>query len=374
MTESLQLKSLVEADGAMSLYLDTVELPEPGPDEVLIRVEAVPINPSDLGSMFGRVNYKAFETTGEGKASVLKNQVPRAALPAMKARLGKPLPAGNEGAGTVVAAGASDAAQALMGKTVSTMAGGMYSQYRIANAMLCLPLKEGTTAVQGCSSFVNPMTAQCMVENMRLDGYKGLVHTAGASNLGQMLNRICMADDVPLVNIVRRAEAVDLLKGMGAKYVINSSLDIFHDELTEALAETGAMLAFDATGGGTLANSILTCMERALSRDASTYSVYGSTVHKQVYLYGSLDFSPTELRRAYGMSWGVGGWLLPNFLGRLDPQRAGELRARVANEITTTFASNFKSEISLVDMLQADTVHQYAAMQTGEKYVVRPQA
>lgn len=294
-------------------------------------------------------------------------------MPRFKERLGTPLSVGNEGAGVVIAAGNSPEAQALMGKTVGVSAGAFYTQYRAVPAMMCLPVEEGTPAREAASCFVNPMTALSMLETMRMEGHSALVHTAAASNLGQMLNKICIADGVQLVNIVRKQEQADILKGLGAKYVINSSDDSFMADLIEAVAETGATLAFDATGGGQLASDILTAMEQAQLRSTTDYSIYGTTVHKQVYLYGSLDMSPTTLNRAYGMSWGVGGWLLPNFLGRAGMEKVIEMRTRVARELKTTFASHYTQELSFAEMLDADMARQYNAKVTGEKYLFCPQ-
>jgi len=291
----------------------------------------------------------------------------------MKARLDQPLPVGNEGAGTVVAAGESKEAQALMGKTVAVMGGGMYGQYRCISAMMCLPLLTGHTAKDGASSFVNPLTALCFLETMRLEDHSAIVHTAAASNLGQMLNRICQADGVDLVNIVRKQEQVDILKKMGAKYIVNSSDDSFMADLIDAIHETGATLGFDATGGGKLASDILTAMEGAAARTPGAYSIYGSIKHKQVYLYGGLDTSPTMLSRGYGMAWGVGGWLLPNFLGKVGPEVGVRLRARVAKELKTTFASHYTDEISLSEALNADIMTRYNAKTTGEKFLICPQ-
>jgi NADPH2:quinone reductase len=248
----------------------------------------------------------------------------------------------------------------------------MYAQYRCIAAGFCLPLPEGTTAVDGASCFVNPLTALGMVETMKLEGHSALAHTAAASNLGQMLVKLCNADGVPLVNIVRRPEQVELLKGLGAKHVCSSSEPSFGEDLVEALAETGATLAFDATGGGDLADQILTCMEVAASRSAKEFSRYGSSIHKQVYIYGGLDRSPTILKRSYGMAWGVGGWLLPLFLQKIGPEAGQRLRERVAREIKTNFASHYTNEVSLAEALALDAIAAYARQATGEKYLIRP--
>ena len=291
----------------------------------------------------------------------------------MKARIGQALTVGNEGAGTVVAAGSGDYAQSLIGKVVAVMGGGMYAEYRKAPAMMCLVLKDGHTARDGASCFVNPLTALSMIETMRMEGHSALVHTAAASNLGQMLNRICQADGVELVNVVRKLEQAELLRGMGAKHIVDSSSESFMADLTDAIHATGATLAFDATGGGNLASNILTAMEGAAARTPGAYSIYGSVQHKQVYLYGGLDTSPTVLSRGYGMAWGVGGWLLPNFLAKAGNEVAMRLRNRVAEELKTTFASHYTDELSLEEALQADVVARYYAKATGEKFLICPQ-
>jgi len=369
----LQMHSTVTEAGELRLELKEQETPEPNADQVLVRVEATPINPSDLGVMFGFTDMSAATSTGTGGDTVLTAPVSEQGMRIMKARVGQALAVGNEGAGTVVATGDSDAAKSLDGKIVAIAGGQMYGQYRCIEAASCLPLLEGHTAKDGASSFVNPMTVLSMIETMRMENHTALVHTAAASNLGQMLNRICQAEGIDLVNIVRKDEQVALLKAMGAKYVINSSADNFMADLTDAIHETGATLAFDATGGGMLASNILSCMEAAAARTPGAYSIYGSVKHKQVYLYGGLDTSPTTLNRGYGMAWGVGGWLLPNFLAKAGMEVAGRLRARVAQELTTSFASNYTDEISLSEALDADIMKQYYAKHTGEKFLICPQ-
>ena len=368
---ALQLRSLVKDDQTVELFLDTVEVPEPGPNEVLLRVEAAPINPSDLGLLLAGADFTAAVETGTPDRPVISAPLSPAVLRAMKARVGLPMPAGNEGAGTVVAAGPSAAAQALLGKTVAAAGGGMYGQYRAVDVGLCLELPAGTRAADGASSFVNPMTALGMVETMRLENHTALVHTAAASNLGQMLNRLCLSEQVPLVNIVRRPEQEELLRSAGASYVCNSALPSFMADLTAAVKETGATLGFDATGGGKLTSQILTCMEAAASTGAS-FSRYGSAVHKQVYIYGGLDRGPTELTRNFGMAWGVGGWLLTPFLGRIGLDGLVRLRDRVVAELTTTFASSYTDEVTLAGALALDALTAYARQATGSKYLILP--
>lgn len=369
----LQMFSTLTAEGELRLELKEQPMPIPGENEVLIRIEATPINPSDHGVMFGWASMASASSSGSGADTVLSAPVSEQGMAVMKARIGQSLAVGNEGAGTVVATGTSELAKSLDGKVVAAMGGGMYGQYRCVDASVCLPLLDDHTAKDGASSFVNPLTALCMIETMKLEGHTALVHTAAASNLGQMLNRICLDGGVDLVNIVRKDEQETLLREMGAKYVCNSSKDSFMADLTDAIHATGATLAFDATGGGTLASTILSAMEAAAARTPGAYSIYGSVKHKQVYLYGGLDTSPTTLNRGYGMAWGVGGWLLPNFLARVGQEVATRLRTRVATEMKTTFASHYTNEIPLAEALDADIVAQYNSKSTGKKFLVCPQ-
>lgn len=369
----LQMMSTVTEDGELHMELVEQPVPTPKEGEVVVQIEASPINPSDHGVMFGWANMAGANSSGEGSTTKLVAPVSPQGMAVMKARVGQQLPVGNEGAGTVVAAGDDDGAQALMGKLVAVMGGGMYAQYRCLPAAMCMPLLPEHSAQDGASCFVNPLTALSMIETMTMEGHTALVHTAAASNLGQMLNRICQADGVKLVNIVRRAEQAELLRGMGAKYICDSSSDTFSSDLTDAIHATGATLAFDATGGGELASKILSSMEAAAARTPGAYSIYGSVAHKQVYLYGGLDVSPTVLSRGYGMAWGVGGWLLPNFLAKAGADVGNRLRMRVLNELKTTFASHYTDEISLSEALQTDVVARYYAKTTGEKFLMCPQ-
>ena len=336
----LQLQSLVRKNGELQVSLVPVTLPEPGPNEVLVRMEAAPINPSDLGLLFSAADMSKAVVSGSADRPVVTAPIAEAAMKGLVARLDMPMPVGNEGAGTVIAAGSAPAAQALLGKTVALIGGAMYAQLRVMAAEQCLPLPEGATAADGASCFVNPLTALGMVETMRREGHRALVHTAAASNLGQMLNRICIADGVGLVSIVRKPEQAALLRANGAAHVCDSSSPSFMSELTEALVATGATIAFDATGGGRLAGQILGAMEVAINRSAKEYSRYGSATHKQVYLYGGLDTSPTEFVRNFGMAWGMGGWLLFPFLQKIGAPAVQALKQRVANELKTTFASH----------------------------------
>jgi NADPH2:quinone reductase len=368
----LELRSLVKKNGELELTLASVPIPVPQADEVVVRVEASPINPSDLGLLFAAADMGTAQQSGTAALPVITAGIPEALMKAMAGRLDQSMPVGNEGAGVVVRAGASDDAQALLGKMVAIVGGAMYAQYRSVKAKQCLALPAGTSAAEGASCFVNPLTSQGMVETMRLEGHKALVHTAAASNLGRMLNRICIADGVDLVNIVRTQQQAELLKGLGAAHVCDSSAATFMQDLTEALAATGATLAFDAIGGGKLAGQILTCMEAAINRSAREYSRYGSSTHKQVYIYGGLDPGPTIINRGFGMAWGVGGWLLWPFMQRIGPAAEQKLRQRVVAELKTTFASHYTKEISLAEALRLEEIAVYGKRATGAKYLINP--
>lgn len=369
-SETTRLVSTVSEDGKLQLALQTQELKALKDDEVLIRVEAAPLNPSDQAVLFAFADVASGRAVGSADAPVFEADISERAMGMLRARIGKAMPVGNEGAGTVVDAG--EKAKGLIGKTVATMAGGMYATYRVARASDCLPVPAGISARDAASSVVNPMTALCMVDVLKREGHKALVHTAAASNLGQMLNRICIEDGIDLVNIVRKPEQAQLLQDIGAKYVVNSNDEQFMRQLVEALATTGATLAFDATGGGKLADQVLLGMEAALSRDASQYSVYGSTTHKQVYLYGGLDRSPTTLSRGYGMAWGVGGFLLPNHLAKIGQEAVGKMFGRVMAGLKTTFASLYSDEVDLIGALQPEAIARYSRQATGEKFLVTP--
>jgi NADPH:quinone reductase-like Zn-dependent oxidoreductase len=368
----LQLRSLIRKSGELELSLASVPTPEPADDQIVVRVEATPINPSDLGLLVGAADMTTAKSSGTKAAPVITAKVPEAAMKAMAGRLDESMPVGNEGAGVVIKTGSSDAAKALMGKTVAMIGGAMYAQYRCLKAQDVLVLPAGTTAAEGASCFVNPLTSLGMTETMRREGHKALVHTAAASNLGQMLNRICLKDRIGLVNIVRSPQQAGILREIGARHVIDSTAPGFMDALTDALVETGATLAFDAIGGGKLAGQILTCMEIAANKTAKVYSRYGSSVHKQVYIYGSLDPGPVELNRAFGMAWGVGGWLLFPFLQKVGRADADRLRQRVVAELKTTFASHYTQVVSLQEALQLANIAVYAKRATGEKYLINP--
>ena len=371
-SSGLQLRSTIKTDGTLELSLTNVATPEPKPDEVVVRIEASPVNPSDLGLLFGGADMTTAAAVGTAANPLVTAKIPAAVMAAMAGRWEQSLPVGNEGAGVVVHAGASPPAQALLGKTVAILGGAMYSQYRCIKAEQCLVLPAGTSPAEGASCFVNPLTVLGMVGTMRSEGHNALVHTAAASNLGQMLTKLCLEDHVSLVNVVRKQEQKDILKKIGATHVCDSSSPTFMDDLTEALVATGATLAFDATGGGRLAGQILTAMEIAANKTAKDYSRYGSTTHKQVYIYGGLDRSPTEFNRNFGMAWGIGGWLLTPFLQKIGFDAAQKLRERVAAEIKTTFASSYTKEVSLSEALQLEEIAVYGKQATGEKYLINP--
>jgi NADPH:quinone reductase len=368
----LQLRSLVRSNGDLEVSLTSVPTPTPAANEVLIRIEAAPINPSDLGLLFAGADITQVTQRGTRDQLVAAARVPEAALKGMAARFDVSMPIGNEGAGVVVEAGSSPAAQALIGKTVAALGGAMYSQYRCVPVEQCLLLPEGATAAEGASAFVNPLTALGMVETMRSEGHTALVHTAAASNLGQMLNRICHKEKIALVNIVRNQAQVDLLRAMGATHVCDTSRPTFMQDLIEAVSVTGATLAFDAIGGGKLAGQILTCMEVAAVKKATQYSRYGSSIHKQVYIYGALGPGPIELGRSYGMAWGVGGWLVTPFLQKLGAAGTQRLKERVAAELKTTFASGYAGQLSLVEALDPKIIAIYGKATTGKKYLISP--
>ena len=360
-----QLTTQLDADGTLTVQLNDKTWDDPKPGQVLIKVEATPINPSDLGLLFASADTdNAVYSPGKVVAKMPDN-----ATRAMKARHGMAMPAGNEAAGIVVAAG--EGAEGLIGKRVACVPGTAYGTYAYAEAAMCMPVGDDVSAEQAASSFVNPMTALGFVETMKLEGYTGIVHAAAASNLGQMLVKICKADGVPLVNIVRSEEQVKLLKDLGATHVLNMTDADFMPKLIDAIAETKAMIGFDPIGGGTLAGQILTAMEAAASRGAA-FSRYGSSEPKKVYIYGALDLGPTILNRAFGLTWDLAGWLLTPFMAKAGMEIVGRMRARVASELTTTFASHYSMRGNLDDMLTKEAVSVYNARRTGEKYLVTP--
>lgn len=364
--DSLELRSTVTADGTLRLALERVSLPEPGPGQVLVRVEAAPINPSDLGLMFGPADMSTLTRDGDA----LTARIPEAAMASLRPRIGQSLPVGNEGAGTVIEAGPD--CRDLVGRRVAMLGGAMFATLRLIAARDCLVLPEGASAEQGAALYVNPLTALGFVETMRAGGHKAIVHAPAASNLGQMLVRICQADGIGLVNIVRSPAQADLLRGMGAAHVVDSSSDSFRADLTEAIAQTGATLSFDAIGGGETTSIILNAMEAVAARSATSYDRYGSATPKQGYIYGALDTGPTILRRGFGFSWSIGGWLLFRALQTFDPAVVQRMRKRVVDEMTTTFASHYTARIPLEQVLDPQTVAAYVRKATGEKYLIVP--
>jgi|TARA_B100000768_G_scaffold36540_1_gene35189 NADPH2:quinone reductase len=372
---SKEIRSKVTSEGNIEISIATVAKPVPSDDEVLIRVEAAPINPSDLGLLlsFG-ADLSTINVTGSGDETVTSMKIHPGLMGAMKPRLDESMQVGNEGSGVVVDAGVN--AKDLIGKTVGLAGGSMYSQYRCVPATSCLVMEDGTTSQEAASSFVNPLTALSFIETMKMENHTAIVHTAAASNLGQMLVKICKDDSVPLVNIVRKSEQVEVLKNLGAEHICNTSDPDFMDQLVAALVATGATLGFDATGGGNngeLPGQILAAMEIAANKTAKEYSRYGSDTYKQVYIYGGLDQSPTILKRAFGMSWGLGGWLLTPMIGKVGMEKFLAMRQRVAKEIKTTFASSYAQEVSFEEMLQPEIIKSYAKQATGKKYLVTPQ-
>ena len=374
MQTSKEIRSTVTSDGTVEISIVNVAMPVPSENEVLIKVEAAPINPSDLALLISfAADLDRIEFSGEDETSKTTIKIRPGLMAALKGRVDQAMSAGNEGAGIVV--GAGEKASALIGKTVGVAGGSMYSQYRCAPASSCLVMDEGITSTEAASSFVNPLTALAFVETMKMENHAALVNTAAASNLGQMLVKICKDDGIPLVNIVRKPEQVKILKDLGAEYICDTSQSDFMKDLVEAIISTGATLGFDATGGGNegkLPGQILAAMEIAANKTAKEYSRYGSDVYKQVYIYGGLDPTPTVLNRSFGLQWGLGGWLLTPMIGRIGMERFAEMRQRVVREIKTTFASHYTQEISLEDMLQPDNIKAYAKQETGAKYLVNP--
>jgi NADPH2:quinone reductase len=372
---SKEIRSTVTGDGNVEISIAKVDIPTPADDEVLIEVYAAPINPSDLALLttFGG-DVSNIKVSGSGDNTIASMSVHPAVMRSMKSRVGQSMPVGNEGAGVVVDAGIN--AKSLIGKTVGLAGGAMYSQYKCAPAVNCLVMDDGIAPSEAASSFVNPMTALSFVETMKMENHSAIVHTAAASNLGQMLVKVCKSENIPLVNIVRKEEQVDILKNIGAKYICNTNESDFMESLVGALTETGATLGFDATGGGNngeLAGQILAAMEVAANNASGEYSRYGSETYKQVYIYGGLDPSPTILKRSYGMSWGLGGWLLTPMLGKIGMEKFQEMRARISKEIKTTFASEYSQEISFEEMLQPEIINSYVKQKTGSKFLVNPQ-
>jgi NADPH2:quinone reductase len=368
---SLELRSKITSDARLELWLEQVTVPTPAADEVVVRIEAAPLNPSDIILLLGPVDPATIQAGGTRTRPTASSSIPAERMSGLEARLDKALSVGNEGAGIVIDAGSD--AQRYVGRTVAARSPlGMYAQYRIVRASDCLVLPNGISTRQGASAIINPLTVLGMVETMRREGHCALVHTAAASNVGQMLNRVCLMDGIPLVNIVRSPTQAEDLRLLGAKHVLDSSSATFRRSLVAALEETGATLAFDAIGGGTMAGTIVAAMEEALGAKAASFSRYGSPIHKQVYIYGMLNPGPRILEGNLGMAWAVSGWLMTWFYGKIDSSTAQRLRDRVTNELTTTFASHYTSEISLQEALSPETIVAYSRRATGAKFLMRP--
>ena len=371
---SKEMRSKVTKEGYMEISIIETQIPKPKGNEVLIKIEAAPINPSDLGRLLSYAADLSDINTMEGNhPAQIKIKLKEKLMSPLKPRLDHSLSLGNEGAGVVVDAGSE--AKEMIGKTVGLAGGGMYCQYRCMPANNCLLMDDQTSPEEAASSFVNPMTALGFIETMKLEGHEALIHTAASSNLGQMLIKICKTDSVPLINIVRNSSQIELLKNVGANFVCSTSDKSFEEDLFTSIKETGATLAFDATGGGNegkLAGQILSSMERAILSSSKEYKIYGSDTHKQVYIYGGLDRSPTILNRSYGMSWSIGGWLLMPMINKFGMEKFQKMRERVAREIKTTFASKYHKHISLEQALQPDIIRAYAAQSTGKKYLITP--
>ena len=368
MTTGKQLFTTLESDGTLTLAIEEVTFPEPKGNQVLVKMEAAPINPSDLAILTGAADFENAEYS-PGKVVA---KMPEPFNSGQKSRHGKKLPAGNEGAGTVVATGDSDTAKALMGQRVSCVPGNAFSQYAIADANMCLPLGDHS-AEAGASSFVNPMTALGFAENAKMEGQSAILHTVGASNLGQMLNRICIEDGLGLVNIVRKADQAELLKSQDATHVVNSSDDDFMKQLRDAIEDTGAFFGFDPIGGGKMVDSCFKAMEQVAVANMKEYSRYGSNQAKRMFIYGRLDVSPTTLTPSYGFGWTLSGWLLFPFLQQAGQETMARMRKRVLDNLTTTFASSYKAKVDLEAMLTKDAILDYREMKTGQKYLVTPQ-
>jgi len=368
MTTGKQLFTTLTADGKLTLEISEETFPAPTGNKVLVQMEAAPINPSDLAILTSAADFDNAEySTGKVVA-----QMPEPFLSGQKGRHGQRLEAGNEGAGTVIATGDGDMAKALMGQRVACVPGNAFSQYAIADAMMCLPLGEHSSET-GASSFVNPMTALGFVETARMEGHDAIIHLAAASNLGQMLNKICVEDGMKLVNVVRKQEHVDLLKAAGATHVVNSSDDDYTKQLRAAISETGAFLGFDPIGGGQATDGVLKAMEQVAASQMGEFSRYGSDQDKKMYTYGRLDLGPTILTPSYGLQWTVAGWLLTPFLAKAGMETVVKMRTRVQQNLTTTFASSYKAKVNLEEMLSKEAITDYRQMKTGEKYLVTPQ-
>lgn len=367
---ALQMRSRISSAGVLELSLDETEIGEPASDEVVVRMEAAPIHPTDMALMFGLADMSQAQARGTSERPVLTAPVPAAVMPVTSLRLDRSLPVGIEGAGTVMRAG--DGARHLQGRMVAVFGDGSFAQYRCVKASDCMVLPDDASPAEGAAAIVNPLTALCMVETLRRRGCDALVHTAAASTLGRMLLELCREEGLALVNVVRRPEQVQELKGLGAVHVCDSSAPGFRESLTDAIAATGATVCFDAVGGK-LTGRILACLEAAASRSTAEYSRYGTTEPKHVYVYGALDRAPIEIGRGVGLTWSVSGWLLFNVMAALGRDRVEQLHERIRQGLRTTFASHFTSVISLADALRPEIVADYAERRTGAKYLIDPQ-
>jgi NADPH:quinone reductase len=367
-TPARQIVSTLNADATMTIEVAEAALPDPGPRAVIVAVEAAPINPSDIAGLYGPA-LLAEADYSDGK---IVAAVPAAAMKAQAGRIGQPTVFGNEGAGTVIAAGSDPAAQALLGKRVACWpGGGTFASHVAVPLGACIALPDSASIENASASFVNPVTALGFVETMRAKGYHALVQTAAASNLGQMLVRICEEDNIALVNIVRKPEQVALLKGLGAQWVLDSSQPDFDAALVAAIAETQAYCGFDAIGGGDMAGRVIAAMERAASQ-SGPFSRYGSAQRKHLFVYGRLDLSPMVIPPSIGFSWDMSAWLLFPFLDEIGPAASRALSERVIAGIDTTFASHFSQRLSLAGVLERDAALAINARRTGEKALILP--
>lgn len=366
-TTGKQIFTTLESDGTLTIELAESQFPEPKGNQVLVKMEAAPINPSDLALLTGPADLENAEYS-PGK---IVAKMPEPFNSGAKGRHGQRLPVGNEGAGEVIATGDGDMAKALLGKRVACVPGTAFSEYAIADATMCLPLGD-ISARDGASAFVNPMTALGFVETAKMEGAKSILHTAAASNLGQMLVRICQEDDMPLVNIVRREEQVRLLQDMGAEHIVNSGADDFMRQLRESIDETDAFFGFDPIGGGQMVDHCFKAMEQVAVSKMTEFSRYGSNQAKKMHIYGRLDLGPTILTPSYGFGFTLTGWLLTPFLQSAGMETVMRMRQRVLDNLTTTFKSSYTKEVTLEGMLEKDAVLQYRQMRTGEKYLVTP--
>ena len=367
-SSNLALRSTLRRNGDVEIALEQVRVPAPE-GGVVVEMLAAPIHPADMTLLFARADPGTAERVQRDGKTVTVLRAGDAAAQAQASRVDVATAVGMEGAGRVVEAGPSDAAQALLGRLVAVRGNGVYARYNRIALEDILPLPDDVSASEGAAAFINPLTVLGMVELMRDGGFGGLVHTAAASTIGQMLCRLCREEGIGLVNIVRRPEQVELLRSIGAEHVCDMSGPDFEDELLRALVATGATLAFDATGGGDLASRILNLMERALPKPEG-YQHYGSNIRKKVFIYGTLDPSPLVLLKNYGLAWDLGGYLVFHFLESIGPERAEGLKRRVVEGLKTTFAMQYSHKISLAEACDPDVLRGAGRRATGEKYLI----